>query len=498
MRRSVLLLTFAALTIGCNESVVPNFNAPTGLPHTSAALQDEVTGAFDAGRTDIGNFELFMDAFARNSAYFTSSEQRFVLVGTGSIAVNPGDLFVGPVVWDFFYNGIKGIDTIIANVPKLQVSSAAGLGPFPTAQQEAIFGAMETLKALYYMYILETRDTLGIPMNGVGQSTPAPILCNRDAWAQIVAMLDSANDSLSKAGPATKFPVSMPPGFSQVSGSAGAYQGFTLGLRGKARIYYAYATGRPTDTLTVGSPNTAQLDSAVADIQAAAPIYSTNLSATEAVAPNDFGVFHSFSTASNDVANPINTNAQATYLLYDALQDMDTTDNRFVAKYADAGPSGGPTSPGAPVGSTFHYVNNISGAEPMPIIRNVELQLLLAEAEISLQEYAPAIAVLRRLRTEVGGLADTVVNADYVDARNFFLKEQRVSLLSDGEGDRVFTLRNWNLVVARDTTWSATGFGHDTAAIHQRPGVTDHHTSIIPIPLGESDARGGNIAPVCR
>src|SRR5580658_1992255 len=101
MRRSVILLTFAALTIGCNESVVPNFNAPTGLPHTAAALQNEVTGAFDAGRTDIGNFELFMDAFARNSGYFTSSEQRWVLVGTGSVAVNPGDIFVGPVVWDF-------------------------------------------------------------------------------------------------------------------------------------------------------------------------------------------------------------------------------------------------------------------------------------------------------------------------------------------------------------------------------------------------------------
>jgi hypothetical protein len=497
MLRLLSYTLLAALTVGCNESVVPNYNAPTSLPHTAAALQNEVTGAFDAGRTDIGNFELFMDAFARNSGYFTSSEQRWVLVGTGSVAVNPGDIFVGPVVWDFYYNGIKGIDTIIAGVPKLQISTAGGLAPFPPATQEAMFGMMETLKSLYFMYILETRDTLGIPMNGVGQATAAPILCNRDAWAQIVAMLDSASDSLTKAGPATKFPVLLPPGFSQVSASAGAFQGFTLGLRGKARLYYAYTTGRPTDTLSVGSPNTAQLDSAMADIQAAAPIYSASLTAAEAVAANDFGVFHTFSTLSNDVQNPINTNAQATYVLYDALNDIDTLDNRFVAKYADAGPTGGPTSPGAPIGSTFHYVNNMSGSEPLPIMRNVELQLLLAEAEISRQRYAPAIALLRQLRTVVGGLADTVVNADYVSARNFFLKEQRVSLLSDGEGDRVFTLRNWNLVVARDTTWSATGFGHDTAAIHQRAGVTDHHTSVIPIPLGESDARGGNIAPVC-
>jgi starch-binding outer membrane protein, SusD/RagB family len=497
MRRQFVLWTLAATVSGCNETVVPNFNAPTNLPHTVAALQNEVTGAFDAGRTDVGRFELFEDAFGRNSAYFTSSEQRWVLVGTGSVEVNEGDTFVGPIVWDFYYNGIKGIDTIIASVPNLQVSTSSGLAPFPAPQQEAMFGAMETLKALYYMYIIETRDTLGLPMNGVGQATPAPILCNRDAWAQIVSMLDSASDSLVKAGPATTFPIIMPPGFSLVSGSAGTFEGFTLALRGKARLYYAYTTGRPTDTLTVGSPNTAQLDSAISDIQAATPIYSASLTAAEAVAPNDLGVFHTFSTSSNDVTNPINFNAQATYVLWDALNDIDTLDNRFVAKYADAGPSGGPTSPGAPIGSDWHYVNNMSGSEPLPIVRNVELQLLLAEAEISRQQYAPAIAILRQLRTVVGGLADTTVNADYVSARNFFLKEQRVSLLTDGEGDRVFTLRDWNLVVARDTTWSATGFGHDTAAIHQRAGVTDYHTSVVPIPLGEQTARGGNITPVC-
>ena len=57
MRRFLCCLVLAAGTVGCNESTVPNFNAATGLPHTAAALQSEVTGAFDAGRTDIGNFE---------------------------------------------------------------------------------------------------------------------------------------------------------------------------------------------------------------------------------------------------------------------------------------------------------------------------------------------------------------------------------------------------------------------------------------------------------
>lgn len=487
-----LLLGIAA----CNETTVPNYNAVAGLPHTGAALQSEVTGALDAGRTDVGNFELFMDGFARNSAYFTPTEQRFVLVSTGSIAVNPGDTFVGPVVWDFYYNGIFGIDSVIASIPNLKFVSSTGSAPLPAAQQEAMFGVMETVKALYYMYIIETRDTLGIPVNGVGAKTLAPILCNRDVWAQIVAMLDSAADSLQLAPAATTFPVTLPPGFSLVSTNSGAFLGFTLALRGKARIEYAYTTGRPTDTLTAGSPNLAQLDSAITDIQAATPIYSPSLSPADAVAANDLGVFHTFSTGSNDLPNPINTNAKAIYLLYDALADIDTTDNRFVAKYGDAGPGNGPTSPGFPIATTWHYVNNMSGTEPLPIIRNVELQLLLAEAQIATGQYGAAITVLNNLRHNVGGLPMETVAADYIDARNFFLREQRVSLLTDGEGDRVMTLRDWNLVVARDTTWVARN-GPDYTAVQQRGTVVDYHTSIIPIPLGESDARSGNIAPVC-
>jgi hypothetical protein len=495
-RRHVALalgVAATALVAACNNPTVPNFNALNGFPHTAAALQSEVTGAFDGVRTDIGNYNLFMEGMSRNSAYFTASEQRFVSVTTGESFAGPGDIFMGPSVWDFYFNAVEGIDTIIGNAASITVTTPSGSGPLPAAQREALFGAMETLKAMYYMYIAQTRDTLGVPINQVGHSAIAPILCNKDVWAQIVAMLDSASDSLTVAGAAATFPFNMPPGFSLVSTNAGSFIGLTRALRGKARIEFAYSSGRPTDTLTVGTPNLAQLDSAVTDITGAAPIYSTALSSSEAVAANDLGVFHVFSTTSNDVQNPINTNAAAMWVLFDALNDIDTTDLRFIAKF---GQGAGPTSVGADIGSTWHYVNNISGSESIPLVRNVELQLLLARAHLGLGDFATAIALANGVRTNVGGLPAASVSADYVDARNFILAEQRVSTMSEALGDRLDALRDLNLIKARDTTWSATA-GPDGNAAHLAGVTKDFQTSVIAIPLGESDARSGNIAPQC-
>jgi hypothetical protein len=506
-RRLRLRLRHGALALGaiataavaaCSNPTVPNFNALAGFPHTAASLQSEVTGAFDGVRTDIGNYNLFMDGMSRNTAYFTASEQRFVTVTTGESFAGPGDVFMGPSVWDFYFNAVKGIDTIIGNISAITVPTASGSGPLPVAQQEALFGVLETLKAMYYMYIAQTRDTLGVPVNEVGHpiaGTPSPILCAKDVWSQIVAMLDSANDSLSVAGASATFPIAMPPGFLLVSANAGSFAGFTRALRGKARIEFAYTSGRPADTLSAGSPNAAQLDSAIADILSAAPIYSASLSPTEAVPATDLGVFHTFSTTSNDVQNPINTNAAAIWVLQDALAEIDTLDNRFVAKFGNAG--SGPTSVGADIGSSWHYVNNISGSAPIPVVRNVELQLLLARAHLGLGDFATAIGLANGVRTNVGGLPAATVAADYVDARNFVLTEQRVSTMTEALGDRLDALRDLHMIGVRDTTWSAHS-GPDGTAGHLAGVSKDFQTSVVAIPQGESDARKGNVTPVCN
>jgi hypothetical protein len=68
--------------------------------------------------------------------------------------------------------------------------------------------------------------------------------------------------------------------------------------------------------------------------------------------------------------------------------------------------------------------------------------------------------------------------------------------MTEGLGDRLDALRDLNLVKARDTTWTATS-GPDGNAVHIAGVNKDFQTSVIAIPLGESDARNGNITPQC-
>ena len=77
------------------------------------------------------------------------------------------------------------------------------------------------------------------------------MLCNKDVWAYIVALLDSGNAALNAAG-SVALPVSLPPGFGSVSTTAGpsttpgAFAAFNRALAGKAGLELAYAIARGT------------------------------------------------------------------------------------------------------------------------------------------------------------------------------------------------------------------------------------------------------------
>jgi hypothetical protein len=488
----VLATASALIAAACNNSFIPDYNAPTQFSHSVGALQSEFTGMFDGPRVDAATYALSMEGFARNAAYFTASEQRFVTQYTGMAPLDNSNFGAG--VWANEFSAIKVADSVISVLPTLTVGGAS----VPAANLEALFGVAETIKALDYLYIAEAHDTNGVAVNGVGLplgTTPAPILCNKDVWVQIVNMLDSAVDSLAKAGAGTAIGVPgttvasllVPSGYSQLGATSGGWSAFALALRGKARVEYAYAIARNSPatapTLTSpGSPDQNQLDSAIIDITGAVPLYSPSLTSSEAVAANDLGVFHYFTTASGDRTNSLGTEANAIFALQDAVAQIDTTDKRFLAKFAEAG--GTPSSSGGSAASHWSYQNNISPSTPIPIVRNLELQFVLAQAYLGLGQYTNAINTINAVRVNVGGLADTSasVSPTYTGVRDFLLHEQRPTLIMDGTGDRDIALREYGLVTEADTTWIAT---------------KDYQTSMQNIPLNEANARGGNITPVC-
>lgn len=487
----------------CNEALVPEYNVPTGFVHSTAALQNEITGAFSGARVDLVFFEEATDGFARNAAYFTNSEERFVTQLTGEQPLDDDNF--GAQDWNTEYQDVKNADSVIDVLPTLTYQGAA----LPTPQVKALQGTMETFKALEYMYVLLAHDTVGIAINNPGGPTSgalAPILCARDGWREIIAILDTAQADF-QAAPAntpmgfagTDFSqLQVPPGLAAIGNTPGGWLNLVYALRGRMRVELAYAVAngpggtRPTAT-SAGAPDQNQLDSAIIDITASS-LYSPALNAGEAVAPNDLGAFHWFSSAAGDLPNPLYVTSGAEFVLEEAAQQIDTLhDNRFMAKWAIA--PARPTSPGAEISSSYAWFNNISLSTPIPIIRNVELQFLLARAYLGLGQYAKAASIVDNVRTAVGGLATALPLAatDYTHVRDFLLKEQIPSLMGDATGDQIAAYRDYGLIMQDLDLWSHTAVPGSNPVQY----YTDYHTSQENIPAIERQQRNNNYAPVC-
>jgi hypothetical protein len=523
--KTLTILATGVALAACNEALVPDFNVPTGFPHSVAALQSEFTGTFNGIRFDLAAYQLEMDGFARNSAYYTPSEERFVTQLTGQTPLDDDNF--GSRDWAFEYETIKEADSVIGVLPTLTNNGLA----IPAANIKALVGSMETTKALNYMYVLLSHDTVGIAISNPGgpiTGNIAPIVCARDSWKDIIAILDTAQADFVAAGPSTilgvpnsVFPtLQVPPGYAAIGTTAGGWMNLVLALRGRARVEYAYAIaqgpgGTRPDSASPGGPDANQLDSAIIDIQASS-LYSSSLSPGEAVNFNDIGVFHSFSSAAGDVVNPIFPNSAAIFVMEGAARQIDTTnDLRFLAKFAIA-PSL-PTSNGSNSASSYAYFNNIGLSTPMPIIRNLELQFLLARAYLGTGQLVKAAQTVDAVRTQVGGLPSaltgpyslihvdsvktingtktlftdtvtyTVNQSSYTSVRDFLIREMIPTLMDDGTGDQIAAIRDYGLILQDLTTWEH---------IPGNNGV-DLHTSQENIPVAERQQRNNSFAPVC-
>jgi hypothetical protein len=485
----------------CNEALVPDFNTPTGYPHTIGSLQSEFTGIFSNMRVEEGRLDFASEAFSRSAAYYTPSEVRYVTEWTGGAPLD--DDGFGALVWNTEYTAAKDADSLEGTLQTLVGPTGAKM---PAANLNALLGVVKTIKAMDYMFVVLSHDTNGVAMNAPGQpysGTLAPILCARDGWREIVAMLDSAKAELDAAGPTTvlgwpgtEFPtMQVPPGFASVSANAGAYEAFTLALLARARIEYAYAIARgpggnaPTVT-SPGSPDQAQLDSAITEITASA-IYSPNLSAGEAIPQNDVGVFFSYSSAAGDLQNQNFAQSAAIYALEGAVQQIDTLhDQRFLAKFAPA--SSQPTSAGALLASSYVMTANLSPSTPQEITRNLELQFLLARAYLGTGQFVKAAQTVDAVRTIVGGLASglpSVNTSDYVSVRDFLMREMLPTLIKDGQGEQIDAVRDYGLIMQDLTSWEFVPKSDG--------GGTDYHTSMENIPAIERQQRHNNYLPVC-
>lgn len=492
-RTAVVTASVAAIA-ACSDSNVPYYNEPTGISNTQSGIQNAVTGIFGSSRIDIAGMVYWQTQFARDIGNIQFDNPENIAFGTGETPIpasNAGN-------WDNEYRVVGSALNVIAALPN-------AAPPYTQKQVEAIVGIVETMEALNLMQVAETRDTLGIPIHTTASGSPGPVYCNPDAWKWIVALLDTANDSLNAAGSAP-LPVKLPNGFASVSQSAGpstvsgSFASFNRALAGKAGLELAYAIARnsaashPTPT-TPGAPDAAALTRADSAMTASA-LYNVPLTtpAPGGFTENGAGVYWDFSSTSGDLPNGFNQQLGTYQTLVYLVADVDTLhDARWLAKFIPQ-PSSYPLQITADAFMTHEdlYDYYSTPSTPMPIIRNETMYLERAQIQLGLGNLAQAITLINDVHQQAGGFASPLTIAStYTAVRDSLLKEQRISTVAEPSSDRTISLRMYNLEAIADTTWSS------QAAKAAGEAHTDLHTTVLPVPVSEVEGRGGTYTVTC-
>jgi len=479
----------------CKDSDIPFLTAPTSVAPNPDGITNAVTGLFGASRIDIANvagtIQTVAAGFSRDGAIFNNADATLLQF---SLGVFPPPAFESGI-WAQEYTNIRQAQQVLSTIPNVTPSYSA-------PQAAAIAGVAQTLEAYNYMLVAEAHDTLGLAIlpSALTAAQVAPAVCLSDAWAYIVALLDSANTALNAAA-AVPPPLKIPPGFGGVShasgpgSTVGSFASFNRALAAKANLELAYAIARgpggaPATPAAPGSPDPAALATALADLEGSA------MWDTSALAPTSAGGFTAdahtvtfdFSASSGDLVNPIQGSIGTEAQLNDFIADVDTAnDLRFKAKFIlNPNPIQLPLY--NVVASKYLYFMSPTPASPIPITRNEELTLVAAQIELGMGNVAQAIALANMVRTKVGGLPPAAVPANYVAARDFLMKEQRISTTWEASADRTIAIRMYGLAAVADTTW-----------LREDPSITtgDPHTTVMPIPSSEVNGRGGSFTTTC-
>jgi hypothetical protein len=290
---------------------------------------------------------------------------------------------------------------------------------YTAAQKSAVKGFVKTFMALEYMNQLRVRDTFGlvfdVPKNPAEQGA---FITRDEAFTKTAALFDEALTDLNAGG--TTFPFALTTGFTGFATPA-TFVRVNRGLKARLETY----RGRWADVLT------ALNGSFISTAAGTAATFNT-------------GVFHVYSTASGDAVNPLFDPAPRAIVavpefLTDARLRADgTRDLRATSKAV----VGTVTLATQSISSNVRPVVYPTNVTPIPLIRNEELILMRAEANIGLGNRAAAIADLNFVRTNAGGLP--ALAADFSgDLVTELLYDRRYSLFFE-YGHRWVDARRYN------------------------------------------------------
>lgn len=420
MRNNILLVASLAalLALGCDvDMTVPDFNNPSleeleNNP-TPAAIAAAATGLLVSGRDefeDRNGYVSLLGILGRESYNFDGADPRFVTEMLES-QLNPSSPAFGGNLWAERYRNLRA-GTIILNA----LDKVTGMTPAGT---EAVRGFVKTMQAHELLLVINTRDSNGavVDIDRGAQEEPAPLVGRDQTLSQISALLDEGATHLAAGGGAFPFPLTS--GFSAFDTPA-QFLEFNRALKARVEVYrgnYSEALQALDRSFLTSDPS--QLD---------------------------LGAYHTFSTGSGDDPND----------LFDPGSSPDILAHPSIVADAEARANGeldlrvqrkirqlpgSRTVRGITTDLAFSIYNSLS--DPVPIIRNEELILLRAEANIGLGGSARQQAAaddLNFIRVNSGGLAPLASPADATLGE--LLRQKRYSLLFEG-GHRWIDLRRY-------------------------------------------------------
>jgi starch-binding outer membrane protein, SusD/RagB family len=446
-----LMLLAATAACGADRLTIPNYNQPTteGVSKDINGVKLLAAGLLDGTRDAMAGMNRDFAVFGREGYNYFSTDGRFIsnyLVGIpGPQRIDPAGFAVGN--WVGRYQNQRNA------VQLIDVANATGLSD---TQKSAVSGFAKTIRALELTYVILSRDTLGAPVDvPVDPNSPAPFVSRDSVYKFISATLDEAAGELQQGG--AEFPFALTSGFAGFDTPSGFLQ-FNRAIAARVLAYRG--------SLGCGAP------CYTAALTALSGSFVSPLGGATSQADLDKGVYNVYSTAPGDTPNS-NSFAQDNYIFAHASIETDAQsgpsgiDARYTRKVTTNPAVSPPQNLNIP--ATHHFIIYPTPNSPAPIIRNEELMLIRAEANIFTGDYSAAMQDINNVRAVSGGLGP-VAFATQAAGLTALLYERRYSLLF--EGQRWIDYRRFGIL--------------DQLPLDQ-PG--QFVAKVMPIPQAECDAR---------
>lgn len=451
-------LTSGLLLVGaCQDNpAAPSLDrVVAGSPQSLQAL---MTGIIAQDRVNYGgNYFLWGGIMARDAIVPTINESRFVT----EFYVTPPDPsdFIGGSQWTGYYQVIRASQRLLKDPSFTKLS---------TADQAVTRGFVRTLDALSYTRLVEYRDQNGAVIQGADSSKLDPIRTKQSVLTYTSALLDSALTDLT-AGSAS-LPFAVPAGYSihgDYSQAANLIL-FNRGLKGKVEAMRA---------LDAVAPNAASAATAIAALNialAGSPLTQEGLNT---------GPWYQYNPGSPETTpDPLPGSSNlVTDNFVNSILSGDLRGNNILP--APTATVAGFTASHR-VASTDPTNAGLQSA-PLPILRNAELYLLRAQAEIATGDLVSATSDINAVHTIEGGLMPYTTFTTAASAQAAVLYEYRYSFIYAGP-QHLEALREYNML----------NIAYVSQPGMPSPGAKDALVQLLPIPQNEANARGGNVTPV--